>query len=309
MAIYEVFSEAVVIRYKATVCSKSTFFWVVSNILTFIIPLLLICYTQDFWKKTDYYREQPRIAFKHKLLLVLETNVPGDILLWSTYEGFNQLISHKLRKVVPTIEHEEKDINCDGIKDELQLQMDVPLLKQEILSIKMILIFDFRLETYSNFRMECASFIHHTSSLPGSSFHVISDLHLNQKEPLVHSEEDERYNVPIIDDSKRDLATLQLEHILLNYAKRNVSTTLQNLHAVWKTGRSSNQNFKIKLVIIYPEQTILYKPSFWQQLKWALVQYISFFVIVSYAFYYIKRHLFRTQFLPTLVLSPVKRMP
>lgn len=56
----------------------------------------------DFWKKTNTYNEQPNIHFKYKLLVTLTLNSPsGDLVTWSTYPNYNQLMMEKLR--IPTV--------------------------------------------------------------------------------------------------------------------------------------------------------------------------------------------------------------
>jgi hypothetical protein len=69
--------------------------------------------------------------------------------------------------------------------------------------------------------MESAAFIQHVSALPGSSFDVIADLKLLQKNPLNYLRGvDIRYNNSVIGGS-RSLQNYHLPTILKYYSKRN----------------------------------------------------------------------------------------
>ncbi|GFR01851.1 transmembrane protein, partial [Trichonephila clavata] len=63
-----------------------------------------------FWKKTDIYREQPDVSFKHQMVLVLETESPDQLIFWSTYEQLNQLMDHKFLQISLQLNIEKKII-------------------------------------------------------------------------------------------------------------------------------------------------------------------------------------------------------
>ncbi|XP_021003242.1 transmembrane protein 231 isoform X2 [Parasteatoda tepidariorum] len=259
-----------------------------------------------FWRKVDFYREQPDISFKHKMLIILETKPPNQMIFWSTYENINEVMKQDVFQSLPEIEHREGDSNRDGIKDELEMMIDFPLSNQEIIAAKIILIFDYKLSLYSHFRMESAAFIHHSSSYNGSEFIVMGDLSLNQREPLKLSGEEEKFNVPVIKDSFIK-PPYNLEEIFLEYSKRNFTTVFTNTYPVWKPSKSKSESFKINILIKYPAETILYTVGFWQLLKWALVQYVAVFMIISYLINYIRKRVFQNQLLPSIVIDPIKQ--
>ncbi|XP_035207045.1 transmembrane protein 231-like isoform X2 [Stegodyphus dumicola] len=221
MALYEVFSHSVKIKHKTTLCSKTSLFYILATALQFIFPILVAYYTQGFLKRTGTYREQPDVSFKHKMLLILETKFPEQLIFWSSYKKLNQMMSSRTLQLIPEIEHREVDANRDGKKDEIQMSIDIPLTDQEIYSVKLILIFDYKLYLYSYFQMECAAFIYCSSALPGSALSVVGDLMFIQKQPLKHTGEDERYNIPVIDDKKDDFSSTNLKNIFLEYSRRN----------------------------------------------------------------------------------------
>ncbi|GFY43695.1 transmembrane protein 231 [Trichonephila inaurata madagascariensis] len=307
MAVYEVFSHPLLIRYKTSICSKTTCFYVFVTLFTYIFPFIITYYSQGFWKKIDIYREQPDVSFKHQMVLLLETESPDQLIFWSTYEKLNQLMDHKLLQIKPSIEHREEDHNRDGKKDELHMVIEVPLTKEKIVSLKLILIFDYYLYLYSDFHMESAAYVQYSTSLSGSSFSTFGELSLMQRQPLRHTGKDDRYNIPVLNISKIDRPFISLENILLEYMKRNITTSLKNVYSVWQAGHAAYDSFKINLVILYSEDSILYTLGFWQLLKWALVQYMAVFILISYILKKIKLYLFQKQMLSAIVINPLKQ--
>lgn len=69
-----------------------------------IYPLFFPSPILGFWKKVDVYREQPDVSFKHKMLFVLETKSPEELVFWSTYKNLNKLINPQAQKIMPSIE-------------------------------------------------------------------------------------------------------------------------------------------------------------------------------------------------------------
>ncbi|GFR01853.1 transmembrane protein 231 [Trichonephila clavata] len=117
----------------------------------------------------------------------------------------------------------------------------------------------------------------------------------------------EKEKIPVLNISKIDRPFISLENILLEYMKRNITTSLKNVYSVWQAGHAANDSFKINLVILYSEDSILYTVGFWQLLKWALVQYMAVFILISHILKKIKIYLFRKQILSSIVINPIKQ--
>lgn len=305
MALFQVFSHSIRRKYKTGACSKATIFYIIASLLTFIPPLLITYRSQGFWKKFNIYREQPDIHFKHKMLLLLETKDPEQLIFWSSFSRLNQLMGKRIR--IPTIENREEDVDRDGRNDGLHMNINIPVGDEEVLSAKLILLFDYKLHLYSSFQMESLAFIHHSSPLAGSSLSIVGELSLHQREPLRHRGKDMRYNSPIINESANDIEVYTLEKIFSVYSSRNVTTVMRNVYPVWRAGRGKNQPFTIKLDIIYPEETILYRVGFWQLIKWAWVQYFCVLAIFLYIFHRIKLYVFQRQLVLTTVYCPLQQ--
>ncbi|XP_023224972.1 transmembrane protein 231-like [Centruroides sculpturatus] len=303
MVVYEVFSHSVHTKYKTTICSKATIYYVVSTFFMITLPFIIAYRTEGFWKKIEFYREQPQVKFKHELLLIVETS-EDNLLFWSSYPRLNEITYQNIR--IPLITNREDDVNRDGKNDILNIKLDVPVTsKENVHSIKLMLFFEYKLHLYSEFIMEGLAYIHHSSPLPGASLSVVGDLALSQKEPLNHKGHDVRFNTPVVNPLSTNIDDYRLESILSSYASRSVTTYLKHSYPVWTTGRGDNSPFTVNITIFYPEQTILYKTGFWQLLKWGWAQYIPIFLVFLYIFHHINIFIFRTQLVPTVTENSV----
>lgn len=65
---------------------------------------------------------------------------------------------------------------------------------------------------------------------------------------------------------------------------------VENTYTTWVTGTA--QNFKINIQLRYPEHKIYYTPSFWQVMKFAWIQYISLYILLSWIVDKLKDYIF-----------------
>lgn len=80
-----------------------------------------------------------------------------------------------------------------------------------------------------------------------------------------------------------------------------VSTKLDNVLVKWTRGRPYKQPFLVKTKINYDSVEILYKPKFWQVMKWAWIQYFSILVLSVFIFKKVKRFLFANHIVTTKI--------
>lgn len=80
-----------------------------------------------------------------------------------------------------------------------------------------------------------------------------------------------------------------------------VSTKLDNVLVKWTRGRPYKQPFLVKTKINYDSVEILYKPKFWQVMKWAWIQYFSILVLSVFIFKKVKLFLFANHIVTTKI--------
>ncbi|XP_030642035.1 transmembrane protein 231 [Chanos chanos] len=305
MAFYEVYSHPALIRYKTSVCTKATLFFVIVLCLTYIPPLLVAYRSQGFWLKRSTYEEQPHIRFQYQILLTGATSTTGDYVAWSTYHNFNHLLGSNLR--IPSVSVQEEDLNQDGKFDRLSLQLELPLKPEEqIYSIQLLLTFSYQLFRMSTVVMQTLVYVQHSSSVPGSQLFVSGDLRLYQRIPLPHRGLHTAYNVSVIDGTSPFASAYDLVKIIQAYQERNLTTYLSCPSPLWTVGRASDAPFRINAEIHYPLEIISYRPGFWETIKFAWIQYVSVLLIFLWVFHRIQTFVFQNQVLPTVPIHQVK---
>ncbi|XP_025420667.1 transmembrane protein 231-like [Sipha flava] len=294
MSVHVVYSKSYGVQYKASICSKAFILYVVIMLLTFFLPFLFCYRSNGLWLKYEKYREQPRVRFKMQYLLYVETSDPMFPLICGNFPqtlkttGFCSII-----KVI------ENDIDIDGKKEFLDLELHLTTNETlDVHSVTLLLIFDFKIQDLCLFEMESMIAITHSSGLPGGRLDVFGDLDLVQKIPLVCSQKKPiRIHKPILLFESSDW----LVNIYEKYSKQTISTKLDNMLVKWTRGRSYQQPFLIKTKINYKQVEILYKPKFWQVMKWAWIQYFSILVLSVFIFKKVKRFLFTKHIVNTKI--------
>jgi len=299
MVMYVVHFHPVQQKYKTHICSRATLFQFFVIFLTFIPPLIIAYVTNGFWLKESTYREQPDVRFKHEILLVVQGNTPGSFLGYSTFQNFNHLLQQKLR--IPLIKSWETDDNVDGKYDSLHFDIKIPLAdSEEIHSVQLILIFDYQLHKYVKLQMESMAYIHYSSPLAGAEFSTVGKLVLQQSGPLPHKGIHTVFNVPVIDSTSSNVEAYNLYDVFTSYVRRNVTTEYTSFYPMWTSGRAAGQPFVIQGTIFYPEETIMYRPGFWQLIKMAWIQYLAILFIFLFLFDRVKRFVFENQVVTTV---------
>lgn len=74
-----------------------------------------------------------------------------------------------------------------------------------------------------------------------------------------------------------------------------VTTHASNLYASFNTGKESE--FAVSLQLRYPEHLLYYKPSFWQMLKWAWIQYFVLYIVVAWIAEKLKQYVYNNRLL------------
>lgn len=297
MVVYNVHNEVVTRQFRAHICSFATIFSICVIGITYLSPLFLAYNSLGFWLKESTYREQPEVNYKHHLILLVQGSDPGSLIGYSTYPNFNLLLGDKIR--IPTIRSFELDEDYDGRKDYLQFNIDVPLLNHEkIQSVQLLFFFDYKLHKFASLQMESLAYIYYTSPSPGKDFYTQGELRFQQKAPLPHKGSFTQFNASIIDPKASTVNELRLQTIFEKYQGRKVRTDYIGRCPVWKSGLGSP--FTIKGKIEYPDETIIYRPGFWQLIKFAWIQYLAILLIFLYIFGHVKKFVYENHLVNTI---------
>lgn len=61
-----------------------------------------------------------------------------------------------------------------------------------------------------------------------------------------------------------------------------VTVALGTQYPVWQDGRAGGQPFICKVTVRYEQQTLWYRPGFWQEVKFGWVQYLAILLPLWY---------------------------
>ena len=303
MGSFTLWKQTPIVSYKSSVCSKGAVFLGLCSILTFIPPFLIAYRSNGFWLKVATYREQPEIHFKHNVIAIVDTADPNGYIIWSTYPALNEMVPSSFR--VPVISSYEEDVDENGKKDHLHLDIEFPLAKVEkVHGVKLLIGFGLSLYTMTRLKMDSLVYIASSSPVPGNQLTVIGDVKLHQREPLRHKGVNNQYKGDIINPDSIEPEEYDLSHILEKYHQRNLTTHLDNDYTVWTPAGASASSFLLRVRLHYPTQTIEYMPGVWQVLKMAWVQYLAIMVVFAAIFCRVKEYVFTNQIVPTWVTIP-----
>jgi len=291
-----VFREPLVRHYSSSWFSAAFVFRVFIILCALFLPYVISYLTGAFWLKEAVYREQPRVAFKHELIVVVEGAQPGTYFLWSTIPELNQESTAHLR--VPQVRAREQDINSDGLNDDITIEIDFPLQSGDFVHrIAVVSAFSYKLSGIVSLNMEGLCILDHTSPLPGTALYVYGELRLRQQVPLAVG-----YTItpPLLLNTNGSLEDLMLPSLVAAMTLRNVTTECVAPHPVWVSG--VGPLFTLTLFLrIPPEESIIYRPPVYEVLKFSWIQYLSALIFILVILYYFQLCVFRLHILPTTI--------
>ncbi|KAF2888506.1 hypothetical protein ILUMI_17667 [Ignelater luminosus] len=306
MVVLEVYSKCLKVRCKTRLCSKATIFAVLTTIVSIIIPFIFAYNSRGFWIKHDTFYEQPDVKFWGEYVFNAVTNNLSSPIMCSTFPSFQDYSNFDKCSLVKV---RQLDNNRDGKVDELQFNLSIETHSLKILSFYIMLIIDYTVYTVCPMQMQSAIvFQHHLeSSIATSEINIIANIELSQIAPLqCHPRwKNHQYNYSFTQNTQGSY-NYDINKIIKNYSKRNISTYLTNPLVITSTGNGDSE-ILLKLKIRYPENKIYYIPSFWQVMKWAWMQYFAIYIIFRWIIGQVQNYVFNNKLVLFYEVSPLKK--
>ena len=300
-----------VLRYKAATISPANFIWFITWSFNVYLALLIVYRSDGMWIKSISVFAKPDVSFQHDLLLVLEKSHPSPgKLVYSTFPHLNKFLSTSNFRI-PRISNYETDDDEDGLLDQLNLEIQMPLQpNEEITGVFIVVFFDWRLRSDKSskkkFRMESTAVVDYKSNTPGSALSVSGDLKFRQKdllkEDFVHLDPESDMRGTFV-KSLQSIDSLPFFYkVLQDYFDRsNFSTSLTEGTFSWTNGRDvSFDGFKMKTTINYPAQEMVFRPGFWYNIKWAFIQLCPTFLVIYFLMECIRKVIFEQHMISTI---------
>jgi len=302
MTLVKVYEKPIVTIFKSTIFSKASVYRLFVLAVLVVMPLIIAYLSQGFWIVTNSYMEQPDVNFKKEVLLIANT-MAGNYLAWSTFSNYNLLLGDNFRS--SSVSSYQVDANGDGLNDQLNITLQLPLdNSEEIVGFQLLLFFDYQLTRYSSFKMQSMVHLQQFSPVPAGSYTAFAALKLKQTTPLYHRGSDTRYDQSLVDPASVSVSDYDVSSILARNSQRNVTTALDRFQSTWQISRAAGAPFEVKVVLDYEVETVVYFSGFWELVKWGWVQYLAVLLLLKFFVNQLDEAVFGTQLLTTVRFRP-----
>lgn len=303
-----IFASPILKKYAAPFFSLTTIIIAGAFVTICLLPWFFAYASGSFWLKENYFLEQPRIvptnAFVVELVGTRSNNLPL-VLSWSSNETYNQ-IAHSFSRA-PITKFWMSDLNNDGIFDEFNYQITMPILATEnIYSARVV--FEVKVELRSVFRLDMFSLVisDYTFPVPSQNIDIYGDLSIiSRSSSYFQAHKDSKdYNYRVLNFTNILGITpdpLSWTNIMRDYHDRDVKTTVQNDYSVWNPSKVSafviNGHYKI------PISRVFYTPGSAEVLKNGWIQYLAYLILVFVIVYSSLWFLFQNRLLSAFTIS------
>jgi len=331
MAIIQIFSHPEVRVFRSSICSKASFFSLLSLLLIVLPPFFIAFASRTFWLKEDSYRDTPIARFSHKTIVILRSwrgdDPNGGVVyrIFSTFDNLNLL--HTDNFMPATIELPSSS-SSSSISSSPSSSVNVKISLSpgddfRVRSVTALFFFHYDLFTYTRVSMEGMAFLEYSSpTTPRPSLLWIdSEMRLHQNTLLPHRGLADQFNSSLVNATGVSLKDFSLKTILGDYKSRDLRLELGATNHLWfgndkdassVTGEESSTTedgqFVVEGRFRFPEERVLYRPGVAQLLKWAWIQYLAIFVIFYFVLQRIKAFVFLNQIIPTIVESRLDKI-
>ncbi len=215
---------------------------------------------------------------------------------------------------LPIVSSGELDDNRDGKMDRLEYSIVFPVSNDEVInSFNAVFFYEVSTNEKAKYVYEGISYINYESYSNIGKLDIDGDLMLKQSWPLAVKG---GYKVPYVDEPlleiKDDLQSREasIPYILAKAAARNLTLSFQPTYQYairnsYSPTDRTIQYFNCSIVQRVPEQGIRYTPPPSELLKFAWIQYISFFAVISFMLFRLNSFVYRHQLLHTYSVADI----
>lgn len=255
--------------HRAPHLSLAWLFVFLVNLTWVIVPFLLIKAPGEgqFW-----IMEKPRLSFKYKYLVTLQTNGTQEVFV-SSEDALNTAMSKSYRPATVTMQKTENS---------LVFEASIPLLESEKVTTGQCALF-FEVEFDHKVRFSTEAVAHTSFGSPDglSRQDTQGQLALRQNKPLgVRNYVSQLYSeqTPLLNESPSSSANIN--RILLEYRKRNVRLDFVESYPItFPTNAVNDGLFHVKMEVGNNKQRVEYVPRLGEVLKEGWIRYLSLYVV------------------------------
>lgn len=315
----EVHREALSKRFYAPVYSSTCAYTILYSFILIVLPLIIAYNSYDFWWKEGSLLEQPDVVYTYQTTIQWygrNRDTGSNInYFYSTNAQINQLYSSNIK--FPILKSGVLDDNRDGKMDRLELSIALPLTNEEtIYGFDCMIYYQTTLNARAKVIFDAVSLIGYEAGTPMSKVGIDGDLILRQTYPFsVYGGYKNLYsNDPLFDITTSSTANdVAFDTIMHRYTARNVTLTFKTNYQyverrddlVTSLSENNGRFFNTTLTVRVPTQTIQYTPPVSSVLKFAWVQYVSFFLVVYFLLYQLNSFIYTNKLLPVYATADI----
>lgn len=291
------------IDYQHHLCSCASLIKLIALIGAFLVPIILILKLNSTESQFVTF-EQPVVKFQYKYILVAENSVDnetGKDIQCSSFDILNQFNG---TKKCSKIQISEKDINYDGIIDELTFRFKFNTINNYgIKSVTIVLFLDARIDSQCEFRIPAAVILKKklSDNFYNREISILGNLEASQSQgivcPFFLRNVKSHFFYEVLNENQTNLEEFRLssirEHLEHNPMYFNFKETATDYE------QFDDDKTTIKIRVKIPELAIRYQKSFWQKLMSFWMQFLSIFIITIAIENYILNYIFENRLIIT----------
>ncbi|ESN95087.1 hypothetical protein HELRODRAFT_179672 [Helobdella robusta] len=274
--------------------------------------LLFHVVSSSLWRSVRTEGSKLNITYRKEYVVNFTTN-SGSYFTYSTSPSYNDKHQSNLR--IPLIKIFEEDIDEDGLTDNLNFELTIPILSGEhVMSADLIIFINYTIMLMPS--KELPGLVravswrlnsNHNNTININKLHVTGRTKLIQREPLTTQK---YFEQPTIDSQRNSndwlnisgLSNQSLFEVLVKYTNQNSHVSLIDVTPTWMRHDGARSDFKMSLLIGHPHQhEVTLHSTFWHSLKWAFIQYSSIFIFLYVISNVIMTYLFENRLVDSII--------
>ena len=149
------FADSFQRQYRASALSKSAMICYLFMIMAFIMPLILVIKTHNFWVTHLSTYEQPRVTHLNEIVLVFHTTNGIH------QASLNAKVGLRQADITPSFKIENQDINEDGLNERISVSINSQIDPSSLRSLAIIQQFSYEIKSkiYADIKLTTYNFI------------------------------------------------------------------------------------------------------------------------------------------------------
>ncbi|CAI4227118.1 unnamed protein product [Auanema sp. JU1783] len=253
---------------RAPYFSWPYFIFAFFRILEYLIPLIIVMFTNEMWKKTGEFVEMAQVDLSENYLILLRGK--NDYLYSSSFPVLNGAEVEHFRIIHQ--EHYWEDLPDHRI---LHLNIKMPTDGKEISILTYFLYFHYNLEYHSIVKAELPVF--DTILIPAntSKINFYGSLNPDQNRPLKTME-----TFQIVNKTRKDVEHYKPDEVLLRLTGSPLNLKLGRKTRLIQTRASNTLELNFNIIVLPCRYT--YQSGILDLLKWFWIQFLCLYILMRY---------------------------